>query len=373
MQRALLRTGLRGVTLALALIASTDSCTHNGVTSPELPAVAFTLYPRDTVIVSGNDYRLRVSAVDSTGSSVRVVPSISIDGPAVAAGTRLTGREPGRVKIVATSGELRDSAFFTIVPDGTLLAARPDGIYAFRTDGSGLRRVAAAMSARSPRWLPDGRRFVFSVGLSHGYISDLSGNVSPLLSNSSALAAELWAHPSRDGQWVYFGGYDWQQFRGQPYRVRPDGTGMTLVPGFPSDNFTQGHPTPDPTGNKLAYFREEFSSRNVFIRVLDMNTGEFLVTDVPGHAPEWSHGDSIGYLDMKGGTSGPIRLMSSAGLGRRQIGSGETYDFGFDWSPDDRWIVATDLRSQRLEIIEVRTGLRLPLTYSAGYINPAWK
>ena len=59
---------------------------------------------------------------------------------------------------------------------------------------------------------------------------------------------------------------------------------------------------------------------------------ERVVRDVPGHAPEWSHGDSIAYLDMQGGDWGPIRLMSSAGLGRRAVGLGTTYDFGIDWS-----------------------------------------
>jgi len=359
--------------IAAGSVALLAVACHSPVTVPGPAAAAFAIAPRDTAILAGDDFRIRVTAVDSAGNSVRLTPIISADGPANVSGTRVTGTNPGRVKLIAVSGSLRDSAFVSVVPDAMVLAARADGIYLFRSDGSDKRRVITAQGARSPRWLPGSSSFVFSIGLQHAYKSDLDGKVTPLLQNPEIFSAELWAHPTRDGQWVYFGGYDLADFRGQPYRVRADGSQLTLAPGFTSDNFTQGHPSASPDGKLLAYFREEFSSRNVLIRVLDMENETLLVAGVPGHGPEWSHGDSIGYVDMQGGVSGPIRLMSSRGNGRRQVGSGTAYDFGFDWSPDDKWIIANDLTSGRLEIIEVRTGVRLPLSYSTGFFNPSWK
>ena len=77
---------------------------------------------------------------------------------------------------------------------------------------------------------------------------------------------------------------------------------------------------------------------------------------MPGHSPEWSHGDSIAFLGLVGADRGPIHLMSSTGEGRRRLGTGTQYDFGIDWSPDDQWILARDLVSQRLEVIRVATG-----------------
>ena len=49
------------------------------------------------------------------------------------------------------------------------------------------------------------------------------------------------------------------------------------------------------------------------------------------------------------------------------------YAFGMDWSPDDRWIVAHDADAVLLEIVRVSTGERIPLPYSTGFYEPAWK
>ena len=65
--------------------------------------------------------------------------------------------------------------------------------------------------------------------------------------------------------------------------------------------------------------------------------------------------------------------MSSAGQGHRQLGTGTAYDFGIDWSPDDQWMVARDMASGHLEVIRVATGERIPLPYSLGMHDPAWK
>lgn len=332
--------------------------------------------PRDTAVYVGASYTLRAATEDRYGNrGPATVAAATSDAPGIAAAANVsvTGQATGRTRIVATAGGAQQAAFVSVVPQGTLAAARRDGIYTFGLDGSGYRPVAAAPEARSPRWFPGGQHIVYSTGLGHAWVTDLNRTVRPLVAGANPLDAELWAHPSRDGQWVYFGGYAGSEFRGYPYRVRADGTGLQRVPGFAADDFTQGHPSPSPTGDRVAYFREEGYSRDVTLRVLEVGTGNVLLKDVRGHSPEWSHGDSIAYLDMQGGDRGPIRLMSSAGQGHRQVGSGTAYDFGIDWSPDDQWIVARDAESQRLEIIRVATGQRIPLTYSEGMYDPAWK
>lgn len=332
--------------------------------------------PRDTAVYTGGTYTLAALTEDRFGNTRSTPVSAAVSeapGVAAVANGAVTGQAIGRARIMVTAAGGQVPVFVSVVPQGTLAAARADGIYVFGLDGSGYRRVAAAQGARSPRWFPDGQRFVFSTGLSHAWVSDLNGVTRPLVQGQNPLQAELWAHPSRDGQWVYFGGYSGSEFRGYPYRVRADGTGLQLVPGFTADNFTQAHPSPSPAGDRVAYFREEGDSRNVNLRVLNLLTGVVELQGVAGHAPEWSHGDSIAYLDAQGEVWGPIRLMSSAGGGRRQLGTGTAYDFGMDWSPNDQWIVARDLPSGYLEIIRVATGERIPLPFTTEMWNPAWK
>jgi len=329
--------------------------------------------PADTAVFAGGSYTLRIASTDRWGNATAQTSTVASSGTSVAtaSGATIAGQAPGRANLTVTAGTSSRTVAVSVVPQGYLLAARFDGIYGFNLDGSGYKRIAVANGARSPRWFPGAQSFVFSTGLSHAWVSDLNGALRPLVQGANPLAAELWAHPSRDGQWVYFGGYD-QGFRGYPYRVRADGTGMQLVPGFTANDRNQSHPSTSPTGDRVVYFFENGDSRDVSLRVLNMQTGALTLQGVPGHGPEWSHGDSIGYLDMNGGTSGPIRLMSSSGGGRRVVSPG-AYNFGFDWSPDDRWIAAGDAEANRLEIINVASGLRVPLPYTWGMYDPAWR
>jgi hypothetical protein len=366
--------GAASVTISVPTLGYTTTAAFTVV--PGAPA-QFSVTPADTAVYVGASYTLHSSMRDRWGNPLAAqTVTYTVDAPAAVAvaGGTVTGQVIGRSRIVAQAGGgVAGTAFVSVVPQGTLLAGRGDGIYVFGLDGSGMRRVATAAGARAPRWFPDGQQFVFSVGIQHAYVSDLNGLVRTLLTDPSSFAAELWAHPSRDGQWVYFGGYD-LSFRGYPYRVHPNGTGLSLVPGFVPDDHNQSHPSVSPTGDRVAYFREGVDTRDVTIRVLRMQNGTFSVLNVPGHSPEWSHADSIAFLDMQGDNSGPIKLMASDGSGQRYVGSPLAhYDFGIDWSPDDKWIVAREAFASHLELIEVATGRVIPLPYSTALSTPAWK
>lgn len=333
--------------------------------------------PYDTAVYVGGAFAPRAAALDRWGNltAVPVTAAVS-DAPGVAsAGASVTGVALGRTRVMVTAGGAQYPVFVSVVPRGTLLAARADGIYTFNLDGSGYRRVVQAQDARAPRWFPDGQSFVFNTGLGHASVASLAtGAVRPLVAGANSLDGELWPHPSRDGQWVYFGGYTGAGFRGYPYRVRADGTGLQLIPGFVEDDHTQAHPSPSPTGDRVAYFREGTgNAREVTLRILNIQTGQLVLRDVPGHSPEWSHGDSIAYLGLMGADRGPILLMSSAGGFPRMLGTGTQYDFGIDWSPDDQWIVARDMVSLQLEVIRVSTGQRIPLPFTIRMWNPAWR
>lgn len=338
--------------------------------------VRLTVSPADSAMYVGRAYALRAALADRWGNAITGQSvAYSVEGTAATlAGGTLTGQSVGRVRVVAQAGGLTGEAFASVVPQATLLAARGDGLYAFGADGSEMRRVVAAQDPRSPRWFPDGQRFVYSTGAGHAWVGDANGSTRRLLPAGTSLAWELWAHPSRDGQWVYFGGYDFS-YAGRPYRVRADGTELSLVPGFTSDGFTYGHPSVSPTGDRVAMFRERSHSRDVLVRVQSLSTGALSFPEIEGHQPEWSHGDSIAFLETQGNETGPIRIMGSNGGGLRAatFDGQRRYHFGIEWSPDDKWIVARAADTGFLELIEVATGRTLPLGYTYGLYDAAWR
>jgi len=335
--------------------------------------------PLDTAVIVGRSYPLRFQVFDRLDNPVEVAPSVTVAGGNVSrSGFTVTGIAPGRTTLSLSAGSTLRSVSVSVVPAGTLLAAGADGIYMFEMDGSGMRRVTGT-GATQPRWFPDGQRFVFSTlrgasgGYGHAKVSDLNGATRNLVQAPGRLIdSEVWAHPSRDGEWVYFGGYDGSA--GHPYRVRADGTGLETIPGYVARvAVNEAHPSPSPQGDRVAFFSQGGGPHIVDIRVRSTVTGELLVKDVSGHTPEWSHGDTIAFLDTGWNEAGPIMLMASSGTGVRRLTDRAVYRFGMDWSPDDRWIVGYAADIQRLEVVNVATGHAIPLPYSAGLFTPAWK
>lgn len=103
--------------------------------------------PRDTAVAVGASYTLRVALADGWGNPTGTVPTVSVVAPGTAAtvaGTTVRGVSVGRVRLAVQSGERTMEAFASVVPSGTLMAMRADGVYQFATDGSGMRRAAVS-------------------------------------------------------------------------------------------------------------------------------------------------------------------------------------------------------------------------------------
>jgi len=336
--------------------------------------------PRDTAVYQDASYTLRFTAEDRFGNAVATPPATVTMSPTPApfpdpvaiAGVTVTGREFGRAELFVTIGGSVLTTKVSVVPRGTLLAGGPGGIYMLGLDGSGLRRVVSEVDANSPRWFPDGQSFVFTGGNGHAYVAGLDGATRPLLPNPGNLIRELWAHPSRDGRWIYFGGYT--NDSGNPYRVRPDGTGMSLVPGFTPDAVTQAHPTVSPQGDRVVYFREGKLGERVKVRIQSMTTGELLGPDVPGHGPEWGPTGMIAFIEADAGNRwGKLHVMMNPGSGFAfDVGALRDYWLGIDWSPDGRWIVAKSTETSLLEVVDVPTGRAIPLPFTMNLYGPAW-
>jgi Tol biopolymer transport system component len=66
-------------------------------------------------------------------------------------------------------------------------------------------------------------------------------------------------------------------------------------------------------------------------------------------------------------------VINADGTGVRQVSAdGRSYQaLGLDWSPDGQWLVARS--DSTVDLIQVATGLTLPLGYATGYTLASWK
>jgi hypothetical protein len=320
-----------------------------------------TVLPNDTAVYVGGSYALRVVREDRLGYPLPVPVSFTSDAPEIAeAGATVTGRGIGRTRVLVRVGDVAVPVHVSVVPRGTLAANYGRDAYVFELDGSGHHRFwwePGTSGVRDVRWITGGGavwmhadRMRVSAPTNHG----------PWL-----VGWPMWEEvmrTSRDGQWVFFTGlwfynkYSWKRYAN---RIRVDGTDLQIIG---DDGMLV--PSPSPNGDRVVFtsHAETLGLRNIEAQESTM------LWEQSGNWPEWSHGDSIAYV-----RGGAIRLMSSAGLGHRQVGDGTRYSGPLDWSPDDRFIVAHDTEGGRLEIIRVATGERIPLPFARGMYSPSWK
>lgn len=345
-------------------------------------AASVSLAPADTAVYVAGGYTVRATISDRYGNPRTDAVTLTEGSDAVSLnGEQITGEAIGRAFIVGQAGALRDTAWVSVVPEGTLAASRNGGIATFALDGSGYHQLVPTGSYTTPGglvWNPAGTTVLFNPD--PGYISGqrlytvgMDGQVARLTEDDSLFGAELWGDYTSDGTWVYFGGS--QGEGGTIWRIHPDGSGLDTVPGLP---FVLGvnniNPTPSPDGTALAYVAFLPSADNV-IRVLDLVADTVHHIDVPGHTPRWApNDDRIAFIVPEARRQGPIWIMHADGSGRHQISAdGRSYSFGINWSPDGQWIVASGADTSRLELINATTGLTLPLAYSTGFAYPAWQ
>ena len=108
------------------------------------------------------------------------------------------------------------------------------------------------------------------------------------------------------------------------------------------------------------------------IKVFDYTTRTVSAWSVAGNYPAWSpDGTQIAYAQQYGG---PLHIINADGTNQRAItGSGSYSESAAAWSPDSKWLIAQNVASGSLDIIEVATGNVLPLWNGAGYGSVSWK
>jgi hypothetical protein len=283
----------------------------------------------------------------------------------------VTGVTYGRARVTVMREHLADTGWVSVVPSGTLAISSHSTVDVANVDGSAFRTLASAGQGGggAPTWLPGTAGLVYHYAIPGGagarqlFVTDLTGSSRPLVSGEYPRAA-------RDGSWVYF------QNGSAIWRVRLDGSGLEQLSPV-GTNVPYGHPDPSPDGTELVAIRGRFPFEGTFdVIVRDLAAGSERAVGVAGLFPRWSpDGGQIAYWsgDPFAGRRGTIAVVNADGTANHQVSAaGRFYDArGPDWSPDGQWLIARS--DSTLDLVEVATGLTLPLGYVAGHLDASWR
>ena len=332
-------------------------------------AVSVEPLPRDTALLPGRTYTLQLRRADRNGN-VRneIVSSASFaaldDEVRVSATGTVTTDAIGRAAIQLVAGTSVDTAWVSIIPDGTIVMSSiwlsPLGIYTTNLDGSDFRFVTPRPSNNyGMQWHPD-RSGVIMHGLE---FLRPDGTVQEVHETPRQFEYKAWAEYSADGTWLYFEGFLHQQWSHDMriWRMRADGSTVEQVSSVHANT-----PSPSPDGIRVVY-----SSLDRLI-VHDIGT-DATTTITDGLAPRWSpHGDWIAFIGVGSLTENALYIIRPDGTDLRRLGTGPFWT-GFDWSPDGNYIVAK-ITDEPLHILRVADGEDMPLNaFTVLFNQAAWR
>jgi hypothetical protein len=323
--------------------------------------------PADTAVYANATVTLHTSVVDRFGNPRSdAVTYTVLSGPAHVSGSQVTTTAIGRVAITGKASKAVDTAYISVVPPGTMAASLDGGgIATFNLDGSNYKVITTTL-AGTVAWAPSGSSLVFdqtgSGGTSGGsaslYGTTAGGSVSVL--DNSGGAIDAWPAYSRDGNWIYYikisNGADL-------WRVRPDGSGDSAVTVTAGNPFQ--FPSPSPDGTQLVYVVPGAA----YVEILNLSSGVATqLGSVLANSTAWAPNSNL----IAYNAAGAISIIHSDGTGQTAI-TPNTYEFQIGWSPDGNWIVARNLSTRKIDLINVATpSLVLPLGYSVSMGSPTW-
>jgi len=362
---------LLGTKAGLGHVVATDTTSHAEVTAEYTvragAAASVDAGPADSALYVGHSYALRGVVSDRRGnprpdSVVFTIPAgvaaVSLNGATV------RGEQIGRGYVLATSGALVDTAWVSVVPQGTIAAYGLGGVVVTGLDGSSyhlLYRQDPLEDAAElqPQWSPAGDQVAF-VSFSEVWVVDTGGAARRVHGGAPAVDHSFPLQYSADGAWIYF------SQAGGIGRVRSDGSAIETLPAV----WPAAGPSPSPSGDSVAY------RLDASLAILDLASGITTQLPIYGNEPRWSPaGDWIAFRDR----ADQLNVIRPDGSGRRLIG-GMVTNADFGWSPDGRWLIysATHYNLDGLPVFElflvsVSSGVVLPLEYSHGLLEPSWR
>lgn len=401
--RVWVRLGTRAGPVRIAADAPTLALSTTA-TYTVLPGVAtqVQVVPADSAAYQGGGYNLRGAVVDRYGNARPDAVTYTATAPTTV-GVDEAGRVAplaiGRAAIIAAAGTFRDTAWVSVVPEGVIAAHKfrvsgDDAAAVVFTglDGSGYEEHPVRYWAQPrPDWARTGDAIVMEDGGNEALaepnqlvvIPRGAGPTIPVGSNVQA-GHQFYPQYSPDGSWIYFaasppivgggipGGYGQLEL----WRVRPDGSSAErLYPGGSYHNY-DFRPSVSPNGNRVVFLTNRVCCGGSSLMILDPESGavDTLRTaaglTITGEAVRWSPTDS----DLIAYVSARIWLTSADGTTQRALTpQGRLYAPEIDWSPDGRWIIARSLNDNLLHLIEVSSGLTLPLGFTNRLAWPAWR
>jgi hypothetical protein len=353
-------------------------------------------WPQDTAVYSGGTLEARGLVIDRFGntrpdSAFVAATSVGL----TATGRTLTARDiPGREWALMRFGAFTDTAWVSVVPRGemvtrTLKLTDPD--YSGRwilvrhgLDGSAYRPVLLGGQPTPVRWYRNDLNASWAPTLDALLFHSETQNAENRLYRTTATggaaalivppAGSSDAHPVLDatGTWLYFSRGS-SQLMGL-YRSRPDGSGVErLTPEPPDWYWEDRHPAPSPDGRRVAYETNRLDAAvgpfATYLRLIDVSTRVVTPLRIVGAWPKWSpDGEWLAFVGDR-----VVRVVRPDGSGLRTISVGNRqYEIGVSWSPDGRWVAASRLSTGQVELINVQSGITLPLAFTTGTFEPVW-
>lgn len=334
--------------------------------------------PVDTTLYVGGTVTFRPFITDAYGDRrsdtppflyQSLNPSLAITGSIQAKGAAV-----GRGFVSVSALGFTDTVAVSVIPTGRIAAQASQSNYVLimNLDGSSKDSITFPVPpARSMDWSPVNHKFAIDVtGPEYVLEMDTLGHTRRVVTNS-LMRSEFYPRYSPDGSYIYFTGNDSLSTCYGVWRIHPDGTSLEQVVADTLDcgQYSYlGGPSPDyasslaPDGTQLVYVGRT-------LRVRALATGADTSLGVVGDVPRWSPtGTWIAYDSL-----GTLMLIHPDGTGHQVLV--DRGDVGypsnlFTWSPDGQWLLYHT--SDRLVLVQVATGLQLPLAVTIGLMDPTW-
>ncbi|MBK8006720.1 MAG: hypothetical protein IPK12_23310 [Gemmatimonadetes bacterium] len=331
--------------------------------------------PKDTAVYVAGTARLRGTMVDRFGNPRPDPVSYTyLAGPGSATATgEVTGSGFGRVKVRVAGQGFIDTGFVSVVPPGEIASIRledPGGLAIFNLDGTGYVRLpdaGAPQFGRWPVWSADGGEIYYSKGTSFTpgrlYAMARSGAERRLFPSPPAgLVEEVWPAVDRAGGWILFNNMGGAS---GVWRASPDGATLQRLTVDTGLYTMQLYPSLSPDGLRF------IANSSNGTRAFTMADGSASAWSAPGSHPKWS---PDGALIAVQNYDGDVVVVTSTGLNPRSIASGRAYEQGsLVWSPDSKWLLGRHGSTQLLELVQVNSGMVLPLGFTASLAQADWR
>jgi hypothetical protein len=336
--------------------------------------VSMTITPADSTAYAGNSYRLTGHVLDQYGNvSDDGAITFAESGAAATIGADGTfhAQAVGRAFAVAHSGSLVDTAWITVPPRGAIAAMdvlAPGGakIVKVELDGSGYSQLSPVHDTyygTEPDWIsPSEVAFDDGdYGSERILVVDTLGAVRRLTAPTTPTIAEGFVAGGPGGV-VYFDALGAENGTAL-WKVSTPGSVPVRIGPNPPGNANAWQATPSPDGQRLAYIDVNRGG----LSILDIATGTMSPLNIAAATPRWSPlGDRIVF-----GNNGTLHFVNPDGSGLSDVAGGLPFDARADWSPNGAWLMVRS--ATRLELVDMSSGVILPLGWSSGIIRPAFR